>query len=302
LATWVGIDGGGTGATAVALDDTGAVIARVTGGAALIDPLNPLGGAEDLAALAQQVLTEAGVTDRAAGLCCALAGAGRASVREALTAELVRQNVANRVRVIGDGEAALFDAFDGGAGVLLIAGTGSVAWARDAAGRSLRAGGWGMLLGDEGSGYALGMLALRYVVRGADGREKKTALWQLVLDAVGASAPEDLIAWTAAADKAAIGALAPVVTRAAAEDDSNALRILDRAAHELADQVRAVLGRSGPWEATVPIAFSGGLISPGRPLREGAWRALQALPYGFELRAEPVDPARGAARIAREGG
>ncbi len=296
---WVGIDGGGTRATAVAVDAAGQVISRVAGGAALVDPMQPLRGAIALADLARRALDEAGVKGRAVGLCCALAGAGRASVRGVLTSELTRASVATKVIVIGDAEAALSDAFDSGAGALLISGTGSAAWSRDETGRQARAGGWGMVLGDEGSGYAVGLSALRLVVHAADGRAAATCLTERVLAATGVAAVEDLVAWTAGADKAAVASLAPTVFSAASENDAGAVAIALGAATDLAHQVHAVLDRTGPWTGAVDVAFAGGLIAPGQPLRERAWLALQALPYGFRLRAEAIDAARGAACIAR---
>jgi N-acetylglucosamine kinase-like BadF-type ATPase len=295
LGTWIGIDGGGTRATAVVADDDGTVRARVTGGAALVDPLQPLRGVGALVDLARSALADADITGVADGLCCALAGAGRQSVRDILTAELQGCGVARHVQVIGDARAALEDAFGGAAGVLLIAGTGSAAWAHGPSGNDVRAGGWGQLLGDEGSGYAIGSAALRMTARAADGRSPATALSQRVLEAAGVEAAEELIGWVAAASKARVAALAPIVIDAANEGDANAAAIVDTAAHELAQQVAAVLARSGPWTGRVPVAFAGGLISPGGPLRERAWQAVQQLPFDLELAEERVQAARGAA-------
>ncbi|MEO5510878.1 MAG: BadF/BadG/BcrA/BcrD ATPase family protein [Longimicrobiales bacterium] len=300
LDIWVGIDGGGTGTTAVALDDTGAVVARVKGGPALVDPLAPLRGVDALGDLARHVLDEAGISGTAAGLCCALAGAGRQAVRDALGSGLEARGVARRVSVIGDAEAALADAFRGGAGALLIAGTGSAAWARDVSGRRVRAGGWGLLLGDEGSGYAIGLAALREVVRAADGRAPRTELTQCILHAVHAKAPEDLIPWTAAAEKSAIAALAPLVIAVAA-GDARADFIVEHAVVELAQQVQAVVERTMPWKDPINVAFAGGLIAPGRSLRDRTWNAVRSLAFDFQLREDPVDAARGAAHIARDG-
>src|SRR5690606_12096698 len=128
-------------------------------------------------------------------------------------------------------------AFDDGAGILLIAGTGSSAWARGVDGRTARAGGWGHLLGDEGSGYALGVAALRAVARAHDGRAPSTDLRDAVLRHANVAAPEALIAWAASAAKAEIAALAPCVAEAAAADDAVARAIVDRAARDLADHV-----------------------------------------------------------------
>jgi glucosamine kinase len=301
LKIWIGIDGGGTRATAVALDETGGLRSRVEGGAALVDPVHPLSGAEELAALARRAFAESGARGTPAGLCCALAGAARISVRDALTAELQRLDVANYVCVVSDAAAALHDAFSDRAGVLLIAGTGSVAWGRTAEGKTARAGGWGTLLGDEGSGYALGLAALSAVVRASDGREQATSLTAGIFQATGCTMQGELIPWTAASDKAGIASLAPVVVEAAARSDAVARAIVDSGAAELAQQVLAVVNATRPWSTKVPIAFAGGLISPGRPLRDPAWRAVQALPYAFDLAGDAVDAARGAANIARAG-
>ena len=173
---FVGIDGGGSRATAVATDVEGRELARVEGGPGRIRLDAPGTGAHVLADLVDHVIREAGARLPAAGLICALAGAGREDARRELAAALLREAVAIRLRVVTDAEAAYQDAFGGGPGILLIAGTGSIAWGRDADGRTIRAGGWGALLGDEGSGYDLGLRALRAVLHAHDGRGPATGL------------------------------------------------------------------------------------------------------------------------------
>jgi N-acetylglucosamine kinase-like BadF-type ATPase len=299
VALWVGIDGGGTRTTAVALDDTGAAIARVVGGASLVHPNHPLDGAGHLGDMVRLVLREAGSDAPARGLCCGLAGAGRAEVRDGLRAALSELGVASHVTVIGDAEAALYDAFGSGPGALVIAGTGSAAWSRNANGRSARAGGWGRLLGDEGSGYTIGLSALRAVVRAFDGRIEPTLLSTEILSTIGVAAPEHLVPWAAAASKADIAGLAPVVARAAEQGDAAATGIVEKAASDLAELVRAAVERNGPWTGAIRLALTGGLIAPGGPLRERAWTAVQTLPLRIDLLREPVDAARGAACIAR---
>ena len=258
MALWVGIDGGGTRTTAVALDDTGAVLARVVGGASLVHPNRPLDGAGHLADMVRRVLREAGTAAPADGLCCGLAGAGRAEVREGLRGALAALGVASSICVIGDAEAALYDAFGSGAGALVIAGTGSAAWSRNANGRSARAGGWGRLLGDEGSGYTIGLSALRAVVRAFDGRIDPTLLSAAILSTIGVPAPEQLVPWAAAAAKADIAALAPVVAATAAQGDAAAAGIIDKAAADLAELVRAALEQNGPWPGVTRAARGAG--------------------------------------------
>jgi N-acetylglucosamine kinase-like BadF-type ATPase len=302
---YVGIDGGGTRARAVAIDPDGRVVARREGAAGIVHPSDPCAAAEAAARLARAVLEDAAAAGagggdlvrRAAALCCGLAGAGRAQEREAVRVGLMLEDVAARVHVVGDAEPALEDAFGAGAGILLIAGTGSIAWARTADGRVVRVGGWGQLLGDEGSGYDVGLQALRAVARAADGRAAPTALTGIVLEGTDCRAPEDLIRFAAGAAKADIAALAPVVLDCAAGGDPAARAIHRAAVDALVELVTTVASRAGLHAPR--LAFTGGLLAPGAPLRAAvADLLLQALP-GTSLHTGDVDAARGAALMAR---
>lgn len=301
MSLFIGIDGGGTGATAVVMDGSGAELGRIEGGPALVRPADPAAGAAALADLAVRALAAAGAAPPAAGLCCALAGAGRDEARRALAAALHREAVAVRIRVTTDAEAALHDAFQSGPGILLIAGTGSIAWARGADGRTARAGGWGALLGDEGSGYALGLGALRAVARADDGRGEETALRDVVLRETGVASPDALIGWADDASKAGVAALAPAVCATADAGDAVARALVQAAARDLASHVATLERRLAPWPAPPAIALAGGLIAPGRPLRDVVLRALRALDPPVRPLDRAVDAARGAAELARHG-
>ncbi|HEX6940025.1 MAG TPA: BadF/BadG/BcrA/BcrD ATPase family protein [Longimicrobiales bacterium] len=296
---YVGIDGGGTGATAVAVDGEGNELARVRGGAALVRPTDPGAGASALADLVDRVARAAGGRLPVTGLCCALAGAGREAERRALAAALHREAVAVRLRVTSDADAAFHDAFGDAPGILLIAGTGSIALGRAADGHAARAGGWGALLGDEGSGYALGLAALRAAVRAHDGRGPATALLAAALAHAGATAADELIAWAGAAAKAEIAALAPAVFAAAREGDAVAAEIVARAAAELARHIAAVHAALAPWAEPPGIALAGGLLAPGRPLRADTIAAITRLGQPGNVLDREVDAARGAATLAR---
>ncbi|HEX7118089.1 MAG TPA: BadF/BadG/BcrA/BcrD ATPase family protein [Longimicrobiales bacterium] len=296
---FVGIDGGGTGATAVAVDGEGRELARLRGGAALVQAADPGAGASALADLVDRVARAAGARLPVDGLCCALAGAGREDERRAVAAALHREAVAVRLRVTADADAALHDAFGDGPGLLLIAGTGSIAYGRAADGRVARAGGWGALLGDEGSGYALGLDALRAAVGAHDGRGPATRLLAASLAHAGVAAPEGLIAWAGAAAKAAIAALAPAVLDAARDGDVVAAGIVRRAADALARHVAAVHATLAPWPDPPGLALAGGLLAPGRPLRDHVVTAIARLETPVGILDRAVDAARGAATLAR---
>jgi glucosamine kinase len=180
--------------------------------------------------------------------------------------------------------------------LLLVAGTGSIAWGRGEDGREARVGGWGGLLGDEGSGYDIGLRALRAVVRAADGRGPPTELRDRLLGEIGLDAPEALIRWAAGAGKASVARLAPTVCGVANAGDEVAAAIVTGAVESLKAHVVALRQRLGPWRATPRLALAGGLLAPGGPLREAVVASTAS--FGCAVREEPVDVARGAARLA----
>ncbi|MHB1170222.1 MAG: N-acetylglucosamine kinase [Longimicrobiales bacterium] len=295
----IGVDGGATHTTALVIDEAGRELARVVGGPGIVNPSDPPACAGRLAALARRAIAAAEAFPPVEELSCALAGAGRRDVREVVHAELVREHIAHRVTVTTDAEAALTDAFDGAAGILLIAGTGSIAWGRAEDGRLERCGGWGALLGDEGSGYALGLGALRSTVRGADGREPAARLHGAVLAELGLERPEALISWAAAAGKEQIAALAPLVLRHADDGDPAAELLRGDAARALVRHVSVLTARLGPWQSTPSLALAGGLLRTGGSLRATFCRALEAEGPPCRLYEGVIDAARGAIRLAR---
>lgn len=299
---FVGIDGGGSRATAVATDAAGKVLSRVEGTAGLVRADAPLAGVDAIAGLARRAAHIAlpGASVRA--LCCGLAGVGRAREREAVRAALTGSGVAQRVDVVTDIDAAMQDAFAGGAGLLLVAGTGSVAFGRTADGRTARAGGWGALLGDEGGGWTLALAGMRAVLRHHDGRGPATTLSQLLTEAAHTEKAGDLVSFAALSTKGDVAALAPVVIAAAAGGDEVAARIVEEATAAHASLVAAVVRALDPWPAPPPVAFSGGLIAPGRPLRERSLRAIQAVLQIVNIVPRTIDPAAGAAALARAAG
>ena len=296
---FVGIDGGGTRTTAVVTDAEGNIIARAQGAAGRVDVREPAAGAAQLAELTTAALREAGAQAPAAALCCALAGAGRSHERTTLEQALVGLGVARRVVVVGDAEAALQAAFGWAPGILLISGTGSIAWGRAADGRMARCGGWGHLLGDEGSGYAIGLAALRAAVNAHDGRSGETALLPVVLTCTSVADVDALIAWSANASKSDVAALAPDVIDLASVD-ATAAGIIEQAARELSEHVAALYQRLQPWNDSVPVALTGGLLELGRPLRMHVEAAIRQWDLPLHLVDRAVDAAHGAAMLAAQ--
>ncbi|HKA52908.1 MAG TPA: BadF/BadG/BcrA/BcrD ATPase family protein, partial [Candidatus Binatia bacterium] len=182
-------------------------------------------------------------------------------------------------------------------GLAVVAGTGSIAYARAPDGRTARAGGWGYLLGDEGSGYALTLAGLQAVARAADGRAPATRMTDAFLNKLGLSDPHDLIpAVYRSMDRADLAALAPVVLDAADAGDTVTVQIVETAAHDLAATVAAAARALGLDRQAVPLALAGGVLLASASYRQ---RLLQALTEQH-IRPAPIhlvhEPAEGAVR------
>jgi glucosamine kinase len=300
----VGVDGGGSGSRAVLLDDEGRERARTHGAPVVADGRSDGPAVAEVVRLCRALLAEVGVEAPVEALWVGLAGAGREGPRAAVEEGVRKAELARRLRVGTDVEVAFQDAFGEEPGILLIAGTGSVAWGRSRKGREGRSGGWGPVLGDEGSGYALGLAGLRAVVQADDGRGSATKLRdallaELELPVRGSETeiPHRLVEWVQAAPRHRVAQLAPVVARLAVEGDAVASAIVRHAVEALVSHVTALERGLGPWADPPRVALGGGLLAPGRPLSEPVARAL--MDAGFQILAGSPDGALGAAELAR---
>ena len=264
--------------------------------------MRPSGAATSAAVLAEtarRAAAQAGVDLPVERAVVGAAGAGRAQEQAELEAALIDAGVARRVRVLADGEVALATAFGTGPGILLNAGTGSIAYARDPAGELHRAGGYGWQLGDEGGGYWLGRRALDVAARSQDGRGEGSTLLARLLGALGLQHFDDLVRWSATATPAQMAALAPHVLNAAREGEGVARQAVDDAARELVELV-AVLVRYFPGTAPVPVAVAGGLLLPQSPLTAAFGTRLGTALKRARLVPDRIDSAVGALRLAAE--
>ncbi len=278
------------------VDETGRELARALGPPSLVDPANPDATIGAIADLCREVASEGGADLPVAGLWAGIAGAGTEPARGFVETALREAGLSSRTSVGADAEATFHDAFPSGPGILLLSGTGSIALGRGADGSRLQSGGWGLHLGDEGSGYRIGMSALRALARGEDGRGVATDLRDPVLKALGLAGPEDLIKWTAAAQKADVASLVPLVFEAAESGDQAAVAVIETAVDELVGHVQTLVRRLDPWPDTPEVALAGGLLKEDRPLRLRVILALEALPC--RPRDRSPDGARGACSLA----
>lgn len=297
----IGVDGGGSKTRVMVGTSEGEVLATLDGPKSAVVPGEAARSAEvigDLVVRALEQIAQPGaILPRV--LYCGVAGTGRDEERKALHAALDEKELAEEVVIDSDGLIAMYDAFEDRAGILLVVGTGSIAYGRSPAGEIVRCGGWGPVFGDEGSGGWIGRRALGIVAASSDGREPPTALLFPILAATQCEDVQDLIPWAKAADARAFASLVPVVFGTAAAGDPRANALLTLAAEELVLHIRALSRQLFTDErAAVAVALSGGLMDRGSPLRKRLELRLKSAVPGAQVRVEEVLPVRGALRAA----
>lgn len=300
---FVGVDGGGTHTRVLVVDEQGAEVATAEGPGSAIRP----GEASRSATIIRETVQRAwaGLTDRPIrALCVGVAGAGRDEERDTLQSALETDRLASAVVVLTDAEIAIEDAFGAGPGILLTAGTGSIAYGKGPTGVMARCGGWGPVIGDEGGGAWIGRRALGVAAASADGREPESALADAIGSALGLDSMDKLIPWAASASPADLGKLAPVVLEVAATGDLRANSLVTLAVEELALHVRTLSRKLFSDErAAFRLAMHGGLLAPRSLLRRRLEQRLKSIAPGATVLSERVVPERGAARFAmRESG
>src|SRR3990170_2605673 len=290
----IGADVGGS-KTAVGVSEGADVVVRADGPGAAIRPGRALASAGMIAEVVRRALAGVG---RLTGdvLLVGAAGAGRDPERSELAKALRGESLAERVVVTTDIELSLAGAFERGPGIVVSAGTGSIAVGRDAKGAHRRIGGYGWQMGDEGSGYAISRAALGAVSRAHDGRSPRTALTDRVLSATRSPDFDSLVRWSASASPSELAGLAPHVLEIAAQGDQLAQGIADYAARELS-QLAICLLPLLEAEPPIGVALTGGLLAEDRPLRRSVLARLgeEAGLRPIEL---PVDAVLGALRLA----
>lgn len=287
-----GIDGGGTSTKLELRDLENRLIRREKFGPFNINSI----GEASFRELLRQVFVFCGDMRGCAALCVGAAGVSNPLLREIMREELEKAGFSGKFLLVGDQEIALRGAMDT-PGIALIAGTGSIAFGRNAAGETARSGGYGHLIDDGGSGYALGRDALSAIVRALDGRGEETALTDAVFAQLGIHSLAEIVTFVYGkdTDKSKIARISLTAVECAGTGDAVALKILRDGAEELAQLVAAVqrkLDLSG-----CPIALLGGLLDWNNPYRDMVARELAAL-------GEPIAPAHdalwGAAQMAFE--
>jgi glucosamine kinase len=297
VAFFVGIDGGGTKTRCLVGDEASLLGTGTSSGCKLLR-VGEAFTEDTLAAAIHEACAAAGVSPQAiVRTCGGITGATHPEVARTL-ARLLGHIVSGQIEVVGDMEIAFEAAFGPGPGVMVIAGTGSIAYGRNSAGETARAGGWGSVVSDEGSGYWIGVAAigaaLRTHVRGEDSHLLGGLMAQL-----DASSIDELIARSNASPPPDFASLFPAVLAAAAKGDSAAAEVLYRAGGELAKIAEEVTRRLFLDKDHVQVAAHGGVFASSRQVIESFHRQLSSRRPGVQFLAPAIDPAVGALNRAR---
>jgi N-acetylglucosamine kinase-like BadF-type ATPase len=294
----LGIDAGGTKTLAYLAGEDGAVLGEGRGGGANLQAQGEL----DVEKVLHGVI-EAALGDRAIGVdavCLGMAGVDRAEDRATMLGILRRLGFRRRALVVNDALVALVAGVGEAPGVVVVSGTGAIAYGVNPAGYAARAGGWGYVIGDEGSSYWIGRQALAAVVRDADGRGPQTRLSALALEHYGVPHVPALVraVYDTGLRKQAIAGLGPIVDRARAEGDIVASDILRLASEELVRAASSVIERLEMRGDVFRIVLAGGTFGAIPWLADDVARRLADVAPRATATLLEVEPARGAVQLA----
>jgi glucosamine kinase len=300
VAIFLGIDGGGSKTSCLIGDETSVLGAGTAGGSNIVR-VGEARAREALVTAIRQACTAANISPQQINkVCVGLAGAGRAEVN-GLVLRMISEMMPCEIEVVGDMVIALEAAFGIGPGVIVIAGTGSIAYGRNAEGQTLRAGGWGFAISDGGSGHWIGRAAVASALRAWDEDQYQNhRLLDDVMKSWRLQTREQLVLAANATPAPDFAALFPAVVSAADSGDALARQVLIDAGNELAGLAKTVIRRLLPQLGSVPVAMSGGVFRSSALVRQVFYNSLRSEHPDAALNPDVIDPVRGALELARK--
>lgn len=294
----LGIDAGGSKTIALLADGSGRIVGEGRSSGANLHTEGELQVEKVLHAVIEQATEGRGKLLDAA--CLGIAGVDRESDNRVIREIMRRLGFRSNLLIVNDALIALVAGAGASPGVVVISGTGSIAYGVSHRGVAARAGGWGPTLGDEGSGYWIGRRALEAVVRDADGRGPRTHLTPRVLEFFNLARPELLVSeiYHQPQGRRDIAALAPVVDQARADGDLVAAEIMIDAANELAKAAASVIFRLEMRGERFPILLAGGMLKRSDWLAAEVARRMAEVAPRSEVRPLTNEPVLGAVRLA----
>ena len=302
MGIFLGIDGGGSKTSCLIGDEDSILGAGAAAGSNVVRVGERQAG-ESLSAAIRQACTAAKITPaQIERTCVGIAGAARPEIAGVVRG-FVSEIVSGEVEVVGDMVIAMEAAFGSGPGVIVIAGTGSIAYGRNSAGQIARAGGWGFAISDEGSGHWIGRSAVAALMRACDeaGVETTNVLLESIMKSWAVTTREQLVVAANGNPAPDFAALLPVLLSASDAGDVTARMVLTQAGVELAGLAKIVIGRIFGNGGAVPAAVSGGVFSSCEVVRQVFYDSLRAEYPKVLPSPNLVDPAKGALDLARKG-
>lgn len=297
MGIYLGIDGGGS-KTSFVIGDDESPLAHATSGPSNIIKVGESKAQESLTKGIEEVWRLAKITPaQITRTCIGAAGAGRPEISESLR-RILSKLVSGEIKVVGDMVIAHRAAFASASGVIVIAGTGSIAYGRNSAGDTARAGGWGFAISDEGSGQWIGRTAVSAALRAYD-EDRNTTLLQSIEIAWGLASREELVMAANTVPQPDFAVLFPPVNAAAESGDDLAIGSLQRAGNELAILAQIVSRRIFLNASEIPVAMVGGVFRNSITVRKAFENELRAGAIKVALNETVVDPVNGALDLAR---
>jgi len=298
----VGFDGGATKTKAVIATLDGGVVSSGLGGPSNYHVVGIEGAKRAILESFQAAMAQVGEPSTIEVAVAGLAGLDCRHDEVVLGQELPKTGIAKKFLVVHDSRNALYGATGGAAGVIVIAGTGSVSAGTDGEGNTARVGGWGNILDDVGSGYEIARKALTAALYSFDGRLPKTMLEERILMALGVESIDDIIRKVYAERMSVtdIAALAPVVTKAAQEGDAVAAKIVEEAVQGLASMINTVIRRLAMQGRSFPVATIGGVFKAGEIVTGPLTRAVNAVAPKAHIGKPMMGPWLGSVLVALE--
>jgi len=294
----LGIDAGGTKTVCFLADEQGTIVSEGRGSGANLQSSGELAVEKVLHEVMETAIGDRAITPSA--ICLGIAGVDRENDERIVRAIMRRIGYKARILVVNDALIALVAGAQDSPGIVVIAGTGSIVYGRNANFDAARAGGWGHIIGDEGSGYWIGREALAAIMRAADGRGPATQLAEDMLAHFGIADTSGLppIVYDRELPRVSVAALGPIVQRASQRGDAVASRILERAADELVLAAGSVAAKLEMRGDVFPFILAGGVFRVVPWLAEELSRRLLEVAPRCEVRPLQQEPAAGAVWLA----
>lgn len=293
---FLGIDGGGT-KTRCILGDENTELGNGSSSSCKVQKVGEACARDALSAAIHEACVQAGISPRKIDRTCAgITGVARPEISRTML-DLVMSLVGGTVEVVPDVEIAFEDAFGADPGILVIAGTGAIAYGRNSSGETARVGGWGYLVSDEGSGSWVGLEAVRSALRAKD-RGEDPRLLKALMEAIGAADFDNLIVKLNGNPVPDFSMLFPVVLSLAENGDELAGEVLERGGRKLAGMAEIIVRRLF-GEASCSVAPHGGVLSSSQIVKAAFATELKAKCPKAKLLARHIDPSRGALQWAR---